>query len=408
MMHSVALALVPSSSPPAQPLPGARGLRGIMSAMRMSAVCLGGLHVASVVGLVLLNKIVIDVYGFRFAATLTLLQYASIAVSLWFWSIFGLFKVRRVPFWDALRLAIGASFCSLLSMLSLKHNSLATYQAVRMTTAPVLLLVEYLLGVRVPVRRQIAICASTAILAGAIAIASVDARRNDIGLVFAVAGVIVTALYQVLSLSLRLTTKANELQLQLCTKSLGCICLLPFCFIFDNYSRTSSLSIFYFNFDEHISFLIMCTGLLTFLSFVAMRASINRNSPASYNTLVYLVSFFIFAAHFVASFRAPEARLSALYQVVPAVIVVLGTIMFAHARDAIPLNDLAVPSLSGSAEPTTDPLLCLRSASERDELDGEIDKLLGPVAAPSESATPAPRSSRSETDLDEARRLSME
>lgn len=304
------------------------GLRRVVLALEWPALFASCCHVLSVVGLVVLNKLVLDVVGFRFAITLTLVQYASIAISLWFWSIFGLFRLRRVPFYDAFRLAIGASICSMLSMLSLKHNSLAAYQSIRMTTAPVVLLVECLLGVKRVVRRRNAAVASFAIITGATIIAVHDSNRNDLGLLFAVCGVIVTALYQVLSLSLRLTTKANELQLQLWTKSIGCLCIIPFVPVFDNYAPSSAMSIFYFDFDEHAAFLIICTGLLAFLSFVAMRASINRNSASSYNMLVYLVSTLIFTAHF--KMKPSEAN---RVQVVAAALVVSGTILFAYARD---------------------------------------------------------------------------
>ncbi len=137
--------------------------------------------------------------------------------------------------------------------------------------------------------------------------------------------------------------------------------------------------------------------------------AINRNSAAAYNTLVYLVSFFIFAAHFGITLGAAETRVSALYQIAPAAIVVLGTMMFAHARDPLPADDFSQPSIGGSAEPISETFRNLRDLTERDALLGDMeDKLLDPMFARPSPVLVESRGSRSETDLSAVHKTALE
>lgn len=305
------------------------GLRRVLLALEWPAIVCCSSHVFSAAGLVVLNKLVIEFANFRYATTLVLLQYVSIATCLWFWSVFGLFRVRKLPLSGVVRLAMGASACSMLSMLSLKYNSLAVFQSIRMSTAPMVLLIECLTGVRTKLPEPKAFIASFVIVAGAARLTLMDDEYNLLGLLFALAGVIVTALYQVLSLSLRRTTRANELQLQLCTKSMGCLCILPFVPLFDNYSPSSITSIVHFDFDQDAVILILSTGLVAFFSFVAMRASINRTSARTYNVLVYMVSLDIFVAHFsIFNHTLTNAHAFSI------VLVMIGTMLFASVDSA--------------------------------------------------------------------------
>jgi len=276
------------------------------------AILVGVVHVSAVVSHVVVNRTLLTSLVFAYPVTLTVVQYAGIALALSFWAIFGLVRVRTLPLLDSAKLAAGAACCSVLSNLSLRYNSLAAFQAARLTAAPAILFAEYMLGATCGRSRRNLINngfnnrafrnrmigGSVIVALSAIGVMLSDANRSKLGYIYAFGAVVATALYQVLSTRLRLTTKANELQLQLVTKTLGflyLIILAPFC---DDYSADSDNSIQYYDIDDSVGVVLLLSAFLAFLSFVAQRASVARYTRRTYNLLAYTVSSAIFVAHF--------------------------------------------------------------------------------------------------------------
>lgn len=230
-----------------------------------------------------------------------------------------------------------------------------------MVAAPLVLALEVALGVRSPPRRSLTVFLAGFVVVGAsAAVAALDNDRSRVGVGYAVAAVIASALYQVLSMRLRLTTRANELQLQLYTKALGAAALVPLAPLVDNFSPSSPRSILYFEFDEPVAALLLVSSFLAFLSFAAQRASISLNPPIVYNSLAYCVSALILAAHFASSITTTESRRAAAAQVAPAFAVVAATLLFARARDA-PLLKAAPPPLPATLRLRTEAPAALRA-----------------------------------------------
>lgn len=313
--------------------------------MRRLADCLppvvaGIVHVLSAVGLVVLCKLVMHALRFPYAATLTLLHHTVIALSLWFWTLFGLFRPRPPPFLAIIPLGAASAFCALLSMLSLRHNSLSVYQAARLCTPPATLLFQVL---RTPHRVRLnfaatlrvlfcIVVATFAIYSGTFLLAKNDPTFTGFGALFAGASIMTTAANQVWSLPLRETTNGNELQLQLYTKSVGALLILPFVPIFDDYSVTSAASIRQFEFDDNRTTLIFATALLAFLSFVAMRASVSRSSPSFYSFLLQITSVAIFEVDkFLFHSDQGQTRAWNIW----VTIIMFGSIVFAVYRDEV-------------------------------------------------------------------------
>lgn len=282
---------------------------GLDRALRRLAECVpplaaGFLHVLSAVSLVVLCKFVMETLSFPYAATLTALHHAVIALCLWFWTLFGLFQPRQLPIYAIMLLAAASAFSTMLAMLSLRHNSLSVYQATRLCTPPTSFVFQLM---RTPQRykqnlkaaqRQLSCLAASicTVFAGAVLLAIYDPVFTRAGALFAAASFMTGAAHQVWSLPLRESTHGNELQLQLYTKSTGALLILPFVPIFDDYSITSASSIRHFEFDQARTTLIFGTALLAFLSFIAMRTSISRSSNAFYSALLQLTSIVIFFA----------------------------------------------------------------------------------------------------------------
>jgi hypothetical protein len=303
------------------------GLSGALRTINWPAVVSGSIHVLSTASLVVISKIAMDSFAFPFPATLTLLHHSGIAAALWFWTLFGLFRPRRLPLLPAARLAAGAALCAVLSMLSLRYNSLAVYQAIRMSAAPTAFAIERGLRNR-PTRltaatdvelehsrshvtqhqlqqrlwRQrrgllaIAFVCIVVLYVAVVLLTGTDPAFTNTGAVCGLASSLSTAIYQAWSRPARESAKGNELQLQLYTKTLGALSILPLLPILDNYSLRSRESIFRVHISESTAITLLATTLLAFLSFVAMRVSISRTSPQFYRALVSAVSILIFTA----------------------------------------------------------------------------------------------------------------
>ncbi len=301
-------------------------------------VAISLVHIFAVVSHVLVNRDLLTAFNFQYPVTLTVLQYLSISVSLSFWTVFGIVRLRRVPLWGAIRLAVGAALCSALSNLSLRYNSLAAFQAARLTAAPAVLGVRCLLGGRgnendrTPRRPFLTAFSGITICIAACGVWWMDKQSNRLGGVWALLGVATTAFYQELSFNLRLTTKANELQLQLVTKTLGALFLSFLAPLLDDFRINSESSILRLELDETTSLMLLLSAFLAFLSFVAQRACVSTHQTRGYNVLAYAVSVLIFCAHFVPALSNVDKRLHAAKQLPFVTAVMLSTVLFASAR----------------------------------------------------------------------------
>lgn len=261
-------------------------------------------------------------------------------------------------------------------------NSLASFQASRLLAAPLVLAFEVLLGARVaPHRSRAVFIAGCAIFGASAAVAALDDERSIVGASYAAVAVVMSSVYQVFSVRLRLTTRANELQLQLYTKALGAAALVPLAPLVDDYSASSSRSILYFDFDEPVAALLLVSSFLAFLSFAVQRASISMNTPAVYNSLVYTVSALIFAAHFALSVWNPDSSASSARQIAPACAVVVATVLFAHVRDSPPAKSSVLP-LTFRARTDADRAFRALARASRDSL----------ITSPPSSSSDGPKS----------------
>jgi hypothetical protein len=285
------------------------GLSGTLRRVNWPAIVSGTMHVLSATSLIVLSKRAMDNFSFPFPATLALLHHSGIAGALWFWTIFGLFRPRSLPFLPTAQLAAASALCCALSMLSLRHNSLAVYQAMRMSAAPTALIIERMLGRTGHltedlsqfgyIKRSVSdrVCVSGAVLFIAIALlARSDKTLTRAGAVCGGFSALSSAMYQTWSRPARESARGNELQLQLYTRTLGAFSLVPLLPVLDNYSLTSPQSIFQMPFNESTAIIVLATILLAFLSFVAMRVTVSRASPRFYSATISAISGLLFVA----------------------------------------------------------------------------------------------------------------
>lgn len=288
----------PESKEAAAPAPAMDRMRSNLSAVDVRTSSYMLLNFASSTALVVLNKMAMDKFGFRFATSLTAFHLTCTFILLLMTAKLGLFEIKRLPIRDVAKLAVGNMGFICLTNLSLQHNSVGFYQVMKVMTTPTIVLIEALLY-QTYLENDLKISLIPVCL-GVIFTVATDFRLNLIGTGYAVAGVVVTSFYQIWAGTLQKSLDCNGLQLQTYVSPLAAVFTLPFVPLFDNYTLESLDSIWFYNFSSSNMSIIAVTGLFAFLVNISIFLVIGRSSPLSYNilghlkTIVVLMSDYLF------------------------------------------------------------------------------------------------------------------
>ena len=99
------------------------------------------LNISSSIAIVMLNKWIYTHYGFP-NITLTFIHFIVTFLGLKVCETMNIFNPKRIPIRDCLPLAM--SFCGfvVLTNLSLQHNTVGTYQLIKVLTTPCIMLIH--------------------------------------------------------------------------------------------------------------------------------------------------------------------------------------------------------------------------------------------------------------------------
>lgn len=153
------------------------------------------LNAASSIGIVVTNKLVFQVYKFKYGTLLTFIHFVFTAVGLEICRHLGVFEKKSVEMRNILPLCI--SFCGfvVLTNISLVYNSIGFYQLMKVLTTPLIALIQVLcydVTFSLPIK-----LALTTICVG-VAIATVtDTEANALGTLVASSALLVTSMYQI-------------------------------------------------------------------------------------------------------------------------------------------------------------------------------------------------------------------
>lgn len=259
--------------------------------------------------LVVVNKILMDKFHFRFATTLTCFHLFSTWLLLVLTAKLGVFEIKALPLEQVWKLAVGTMGFICLTNLSLQHNSVGFYQVMKVMTTPTVVIIEALLYQKY-LETQLKISLLPVCL-GVIVTTVTDFRLNMVGAAYATAGVIVTSFYQIWSGTLQKSLECNALQLQYYVAPLAAVFVLPFIPIFDNYSFSDLDSIWFFEFTPSSLSLIALTGFIGFLVNISIFLVIGRSSPVSYNVLGHGKTIFVLLSDFLIFGRPVTVQSSA-------------------------------------------------------------------------------------------------
>lgn len=228
---------------------------------------------------------------FPHPAALSLIQVSTTAICLWFWSLFGLYRLRAIPFFHVLPLAASAAALALLALFTLATTTLLTFQTARLVSAVVVLSIRQ----REP-------------LAGLIALASGALLVYDAphALLIPLCYAVFASMNALLIHPFAARIKASELQLQVLLRSLAAVLLLPTALLLDNLASTDALAALAL--DDPAIVLVFVSGLIAFLSFVSSRASANTLSTPFQSWLLLCLNLAVFICHFATSGEALRPR----------------------------------------------------------------------------------------------------
>lgn len=255
------------------------------------------LNFFSSTSLVVMNKLAMDKYGFKFATTLTCFHLCCTFLLLLISAKFGVFEIKRLPILNVAKLAAGTMGFITFTNLSLQHNSVGFYQVMKVMTTPTVVIIEALLYQKY-LETMLKVSLIPVCL-GVIITTVTDFRLNLIGTGYAVAGVIVTSFYQIWSGTLQRSLDCNALQLQTYVSPLAALFLMPFVPIFDNWSLTDLESIWFYNFTPKNMSVISATGFFGFLVNISIFLVIGRSSALSYNILGHCKTVVVLLSDYV-------------------------------------------------------------------------------------------------------------
>jgi len=265
------------------------------------------INVTSVVGIVLVNKIIFSHYNFPFGTissiykctkllgiALTIAHFLVTSLILLALSWAGVFERKRLPIPAVLPLS--ASFCGfvVLTNLALKQNSVAFCQMMKVLTTPLVGLIQYCVY-GVEMKRSVRVTLGITCI-GVLAATLKEVAVSPTGSALAFASVAVTAIYQVLVGAKQKDLDANSMQLLLYQAPISAAMLIICCPFLEPVD-----SLVHFPYTSPLVITIILSSILAALVNVSTFLIIGQTSAITYNVvghcklcLVLLFGFFLF------------------------------------------------------------------------------------------------------------------
>jgi len=249
------------------------------------AFIMGGLllNLACSLTIVFLNKWLYSRIKFP-NITLTCIHFMTTSLGLVLCHFFGVFQPKKLPLRPIVPLSL--TFCGFVvfTNLSLQSNTVGTYQLAKALTTPLIIFVQ---------SQFYGQTFSKAIKATMIPIvfgiflnSCFDIKFNIKGTLFALCGVVVTSMYQILVGSKQKELEANSMQLlyyQAPLSSAMLLCIIPF---FE--PLTGAHGTLNQNFDSETMYLVLLSACTAFFVNLTIFFIIGSTSPVTYNMFGHL------------------------------------------------------------------------------------------------------------------------
>ncbi|XP_076813760.1 solute carrier family 35 member E3-like [Clavelina lepadiformis] len=236
------------------------------------------LNLCCSVCIVFLNKWLYSMINFP-NMTLTCIHFLATSLGLFTCQMLGVFTPIKLPLLQILPLAV--TFCGFVvfTNLSLQSNTVGTYQLAKVLTTPVIILIQsnfYDKHFSNSIKATL-----IPISLGVLINSYYDIKFNVMGTIFALAGVLVTSMYQILVGSKQEDLKANSMQLLLYQAPMSSILLMIFIPFFEPVFTLNGI----FNGDWSMSVygLVALSAIVAFMINLTIFWIIGNTSPVTYN-----------------------------------------------------------------------------------------------------------------------------
>lgn len=260
---------------------------------RFTALCLSWNVVLSIL-IVILNKWVYVYVNFP-NVTMTMYHFVMTFVGLLVCRALNVFQVKKLPLRQMLPLA--TTFCGfvVLTNLSLGHNTVGTYQIIKTLTMPTIMIIQHYwynknfsMGVKLTL---------VPLTLGVYLSIYYDIRFNILGTCYAMAGVVVTSLYQVWVGEKQKEFQVNSMQLLFYQAPLSALMLMvlvplieppwaPGGFLYQSWSQLHLI-------------LVLMTGVVAFLVNLSIYWIIGNTSAVTYNVVGHLKLMLVLVGGFL-------------------------------------------------------------------------------------------------------------
>lgn len=260
---------------------------------RFTALCLSWNVVLSIL-IVILNKWVYVYVNFP-NVTMTMYHFVMTFVGLLVCRALNVFQVKKLPLRQMLPLA--TTFCGfvVLTNLSLGHNTVGTYQIIKTLTMPTIMIIQHYwynknfsMGVKLTL---------VPLTLGVYLSIYYDIRFNILGTCYALAGVVVTSLYQVWVGEKQKEFQVNSMQLLFYQAPLSALMLMvlvplieppwaPGGFLYQSWSQLHLI-------------LVLMTGVVAFLVNLSIYWIIGNTSAVTYNVVGHLKLMLVLVGGFL-------------------------------------------------------------------------------------------------------------
>ncbi|XP_002127564.2 solute carrier family 35 member E3 [Ciona intestinalis] len=272
--------------------------------------------------IVLLNKWLYTKMKFP-NVTLTCFHFIATSTGLYICQLMNVFSPKRLPLKDVLPLSV--TFCGFVvfTNLSLQNNTVGTYQLAKVLTTPVIIAIQtYFYDTEFTTRIKATLIPITL---GVFVNSYYDIKFSMIGSIYAVAGVMVTAVYQILVGSKQKELQANSMQLLYYQAPLSSLMLLVVIPIFEPVISEGGVFSGSWGFDAIR--LVLASGVIAFMINLTIFWIIGNTSPVTYNMFGHFkFSITLLGGYFL--FRDPIQ----LYQVFGILITVCGILAYTHEK----------------------------------------------------------------------------
>jgi len=220
-------------------------------------------------------------YHFTYPTLLTGFHFIFTFLGLCACAAIGLFRPKPVSIRDIIPLSLSFVGFVVFNNLSLQHNSVGSYQLMKVLTTPVIVVIQAVFF-HVPLHYKLKlallpICIGVCLASGA------DTAISQIGLFHAVCGIISTSFYQIWVKSKQQDLQLDSYQLLFLQAPVSAVMVFMISFATEDVYGEKGWANFDYSFPSLSAIVLSCT--LAFLVNLSIFMVIGKTSPIAYNVL---------------------------------------------------------------------------------------------------------------------------